>query len=68
MSPRSVDWSLAGVIWALFATGVLSLYVARDSEAWIFVSHGVLGFALVALLVWKLRRVLSRLRDPDGMT
>lgn len=68
MSPRAVDWSLAFVVWALFATGVLSLYVARESEAWIFVAHGVLGFALLGLLVWKLRRVLGRLRDPDGMT
>jgi len=68
MSPRAVDWSLAFVVWALFATGVLSLYVARESEAWIFVAHGVLGFALVALLFWKLRRVWSRLLEPDGWT
>ena len=68
MAPRAVDWSLAFVVWALFATGVLSLYVARESEAWVFVAHGVLGFALVVLLVWKLRRVLARLLDPDGRT
>ena len=64
MSPRAVDWSLAFCVWALFATGVLSLYVGRDSEAWIFVAHGALGFALVALLVWKLRRVWSRVANP----
>jgi hypothetical protein len=63
MSPRAVDWSLAGCVWALFATGVLSLYVGRSGEQWIFVAHGVLGFALVALLVWKLRRVWARVVD-----
>ena len=57
MTPRVVDWSLAFVVWTLFATGVLSLYTAQGDEAWIFVAHGVLGFALAALLVWKLRRV-----------
>jgi DMSO/TMAO reductase YedYZ molybdopterin-dependent catalytic subunit len=51
---------LAFVTWTLFATGVLSLYTARGGEAWIFVAHGVLGFALAALLVWKLRRVWRR--------
>ena len=48
-------------MWALFATGVLSLYTGRGGEAWIFVAHGVLGFALAALLVWKLRRVWRRI-------
>ena len=57
MTPRVVDWSLAFVVWTLFATGVLSLYTGRGGEAWIFVAHGALGFALAALLVWKLRRV-----------
>ena len=61
MSPRVVDWSLAACVWALFATGVLSLYVSRPGEAWVFVAHGVLGFALVFVLVWKLRRVWSRI-------
>ena len=61
MSPRAVDWSLAFCVWALFATGVLSLYTGQESDGWIFVAHGVLGFALAALLVWKLRRVWHRI-------
>ena len=60
MTPRVVDWSLAFTVWALFATGVLSFYTGRGDEAWIFVAHGVLGFALAALLVFKLRRVWPR--------
>src|SRR5215208_6473246 len=71
MSPRAVDWSLAFCVWALFATGVLSLYVSRSGEAWIFVAHGALGFALLALLVWKMRRVWVRVVDQsqwDGRT
>jgi DMSO/TMAO reductase YedYZ molybdopterin-dependent catalytic subunit len=63
MSPRAVDWSLAFCVWALFATGVLTLYTGRQSEAWIFVVHGVLGFVLAVLLVWKLRRVWTRITD-----
>jgi hypothetical protein len=43
---------------------VLSLYTGRASEQWIFVAHGALGFALVALLVWKLRRVWARIVNP----
>ena len=66
MSPRVVDWGLAFCVWTLFATGVLSLYVSRSSETWIFVAHGALGFALVALLAWKLRRVWSRIVDVSS--
>ena len=61
VTPRAVDWGLAAVVWALFATGVLSLYTGRSSDGWIFVAHGVLGFALAALLAWKLRRVWPRI-------
>jgi DMSO/TMAO reductase YedYZ molybdopterin-dependent catalytic subunit len=60
VTPRVVDWSLALVVWALFATGVLSLYTGQGGEVWVFVAHGALGFALAALLVWKLRRVWPR--------
>ena len=63
MSPRAVDWSLAFCVWTLFATGVLTLYTGRASEAWIFVAHGALGFALAFVLVWKLRRVWGRVVD-----
>jgi Oxidoreductase molybdopterin binding domain len=63
MSPRAVDWSLAFCVWVLFATGVLSLYVSRPGEAWVFVAHGALGFALVAVLAFKVRRVWSRIVD-----
>jgi hypothetical protein len=64
VTPRVVDWGLALVVWALFATGVLSLYTGRGGEAWIFAAHGVLGFVVFALLVWKLRRVWRRVVDP----
>jgi DMSO/TMAO reductase YedYZ molybdopterin-dependent catalytic subunit len=66
VTPRAVDWSLALVVWALFATGVLSLYTGRGDQAWIFVAHGALGFALAALLVWKLRRVWHRIVDTSA--
>src|SRR3954447_4637901 len=63
MSPRLVDWCLALCVWVLFATGVLSLYVTRPGDAWVFVAHGSFGFALVALLAWKLRRVWPRIAN-----
>jgi DMSO/TMAO reductase YedYZ molybdopterin-dependent catalytic subunit len=66
VTPRAVDWSLALVVWALFATGVLSLYTGSGDQAWIFAAHGVLGFALAALLVWKLRRVWHRIVDSSA--
>jgi DMSO/TMAO reductase YedYZ molybdopterin-dependent catalytic subunit len=66
VTPRAVDWSLALAVWALFATGVLSLYTGSGDEAWIFVAHGVLGFALAVLLVWKLRRVWHRIVDSSA--
>jgi DMSO/TMAO reductase YedYZ molybdopterin-dependent catalytic subunit len=53
-------------VWALFATGVLSLYTGRGNDEWVFVAHGVLGFAVVALLAWKLRRVWRRLVEQRG--
>ena len=68
MTPRVVDWGLAALVWALLATGVFALETGNGEQAWIFGAHAVLGFALVALLWWKLRRVWSRLAGPWDRT
>ena len=61
MTPRGTDWGLALVVALLFATGMASLFAASPGEAWVFVAHDVLAFALAGLLVVKLRRVWTRL-------
>src|SRR3954451_10567437 len=64
MTPRGTDWGLAIVVALLFATGMASLFAASPGEAWVFVAHDVLAFALAGLLVAKMRRVWRRLFDP----
>jgi DMSO/TMAO reductase YedYZ molybdopterin-dependent catalytic subunit len=64
MTPRGTDWSLAFLVGLLFTTGVLSLISGRTSDAWVFVLHGIGGFALAAVVTVKLRRVWRRLLFP----
>ena len=64
MTPRSTDWGLALLVALLFATGVMTLFAGHRGDAWIFAVHGAGGFALAAVLGWKLRRVWRRLADP----
>jgi DMSO/TMAO reductase YedYZ molybdopterin-dependent catalytic subunit len=61
MSPRGTDWSLAALVAALAVTGGLTLFFG----SWVFAAHGAAGFALAAVLVWKLRRV--RLKPGRGL-
>jgi|AntDeeMinimDraft_4_1070355.scaffolds.fasta_scaffold00168_22 DMSO/TMAO reductase YedYZ molybdopterin-dependent catalytic subunit len=65
--PRVVDWSLAVAVAILVGTGLYSLVVGEASGAWVLDVHAIAAFALVALLVFKLRRVSARLR-PDSLT
>ena len=64
MTPRSTDWGLALLVGLLFATGVMTLFAGHRGDAWIFAVHGAGGFALAAVLGWKLRRVWRRLAEP----
>jgi DMSO/TMAO reductase YedYZ molybdopterin-dependent catalytic subunit len=65
VTPRGTDWGLALVVALLFATGMVSLFAAAPGEAWVFVAHDVLAFALAGLLAVKLRRVWARLVHPS---
>jgi DMSO/TMAO reductase YedYZ molybdopterin-dependent catalytic subunit len=65
VTPRGTDWGLALVVALLFATGMVSLFAASPDDAWVFVVHDVLAFALAGLLVVKLRRVWRRLVTPS---
>ena len=62
--PRLVDWSLFALLLLVLATGLLGFLSGRPDEAWVFVTHGVAGLSLVALLYFKLRRVRHRLSRP----
>jgi len=62
--PRLVDWSLFALLAVVFATGILGFLSGRPNRAWVFVTHGVAGISLVALLYVKLRRVHRRLARP----
>ena len=61
MKPRSTDWSLAGLVAVLGATGLLVLWAGSPDRAWVYATHGIAGFALGGVLVWKLRRVAKRI-------
>lgn len=63
MTPRGTDWSLAALVAALAVTGGLTLF----GGPLVFLAHGAAGFALGAVLVWKLRRVWKRVRPGFGM-
>jgi DMSO/TMAO reductase YedYZ molybdopterin-dependent catalytic subunit len=65
MTPRGTDWSLALAVAAAAATGLLTIFAGTPGRGWVFAAHGTLGFAVGAVLVWKLRRVGPRLRHPS---
>ena len=64
VTPRSTDWGLALLVGLLSATGVMTLFAGEQDDASIFAVHGAGGFALGAVLSWKLRRVWRRLAEP----
>jgi DMSO/TMAO reductase YedYZ molybdopterin-dependent catalytic subunit len=64
VTPRATDWGLAHLVGLLFATGLMTLFAGGRGDAWVFAAHGVGGFALAAVLGWKLRRVWRGLAQP----
>ncbi len=66
MSARGTDWSLALVVTVLALTGIGTAFGGGVGDAWVFTVHGAAGFALAAVLGWKLRRVGARLRRPSS--
>ncbi|MFW5964116.1 MAG: molybdopterin-dependent oxidoreductase [Natronomonas sp.] len=58
--PRVVDGSLLVGVGFVLLTGVVSLYSGRPSRAWVFLTHGLGGLVLAALVALKLRRVRKR--------
>ncbi len=64
MTPRGTDWGLATLVALAAATGLLTLFAGSPGRAWVFAAHGIGGFALAAILAWKVRRVGRRLLHP----
>lgn len=64
MRPRLVDWLLFILVSFEVVTGFISFTVGLPDKRWLFVLHGIVGLALVLLLIWKLQRVMRRLTDP----
>jgi DMSO/TMAO reductase YedYZ molybdopterin-dependent catalytic subunit len=56
-----VDWSLFTLVCVVLGTGLVSLVSGDPRRAWVFVAHGIAAVALVAFLLFKLRRVRRRL-------
>ena len=50
LPPRLVDWSILATVSFAVATGLLGLVSGRTGDAWVFVTHGIGGLALVLLL------------------
>ncbi len=65
VTARGTDWGLAALVASLIVTGALTLFAGGPGDAWVFVVHDALGFAIAGLLVFKLRRVWPRVRLPE---
>lgn len=62
MTPRGTDWSLALLMALGLASGLATWFAGSPGDAWVFGAHALAGLALALLLVFKLRRVLPRVR------
>ena len=60
MSAAAVDRTLAALIVALAATGLVTLHAGDPSDGWLFRVHGLLAGALVVAIAWKLRGSVPR--------
>lgn len=60
MSQLSLDRTLALLLVAMAATGLLTIRVGDPAGDWVFTAHGVLGGMLLAAVVVKLRRSLPK--------
>ncbi|MFB6173479.1 MAG: molybdopterin-dependent oxidoreductase [Halobacteriales archaeon] len=58
--PRLVDGAILAAVATVAATGLGTAFAGVPAAAWVFDLHGVAGFALAVLLVFKFRRVAPR--------
>lgn len=70
MHPRLVDWLLLVLVLFETLSGLITFLVGKPSGRWVFGLHGIVGLALVVLIVWKTIRVYPRVRSgrrPRGV-
>jgi len=61
VTPRGTDWSLALLVALGLGTGLATWFAGSPHSAWVFAAHAAGGAALALVLVWKLRRVWTRI-------
>ena len=62
MSPRATNHAILFLLCLELASGLVSFTIGRPSGEWVFWLHGIGGFSLVGLVVWKYRIVLRSFR------
>lgn len=62
MSARATNHAILFLLSVELLSGLVSFTIGRPSGAWIFWLHGIAGFSLVGLVIWKYRIVLRSFR------
>ncbi len=62
MSARTTNHAILFLLSVELISGLVSFTVGRPSGEWVFWLHGLAGFSLVGLVVWKYRIVARSLR------
>ncbi len=62
MSARATNHAILFLLSLELLSGLISFTVGRPSGEWIFWLHGIAGFSLVGLVIWKYRIVLRSFR------
>ncbi|MCY3567049.1 MAG: molybdopterin-dependent oxidoreductase [Chloroflexi bacterium] len=58
MSPRATNHAILFLLSVELLSGLISFTVGRPESEWVFWLHGIGGFSLVGLVIWKYRIVL----------
>lgn len=62
MSARATNHAILFLLGVELLSGLISFTIGRPSGEWVFWLHGIGGFSLVGLVIWKYRIVLRSFR------
>ncbi|MDE2744429.1 MAG: molybdopterin-dependent oxidoreductase [Chloroflexota bacterium] len=62
MSARATNHAILFLLSVELLSGLISFTIGRPSGEWVFWLHGIAGFSLVGLVIWKYRIVLRSFR------
>ncbi len=68
MSARATNHAILFLLSVELISGLISFTVGRPSGEWIFWLHGIAGFSLVGLVIWKYRIILRSFRRRGIMS